>query len=131
MSLLEPIEQLFDGRMVDRPALAVILQVLLADVSDIARLAVLGEQVVKRLLTRRPYVGGNGFVPFLAVGEDRVDVENHAAEVIHPMLDDIANGETRPHADGRIYQPTGLGREEVRSVHDADIGFVRFWNKQG
>ena len=50
---VEAVEQRADGGMVDRLALVVADQILLADVGDVARLGVFGEQVVERLVLGR------------------------------------------------------------------------------
>src|SRR5207237_2892688 len=57
--------------MVDGFVALVVQQVLLADIGDVSRLGVFGEQVVERLVLRRPKILGNGLIPFLAIREDR------------------------------------------------------------
>ena len=52
---------------------------------------VLGEQVVERLILVRPHFGGDRLVPFFGVVEDRIDVEDHAAERKQPMPHDLAD----------------------------------------
>ena len=97
-ALVEPAparrEQLVDLGMAHRLAGIVGQQILLRDVGDILRFFVLGEQVVERLVLRRPHLGGNGEVPFLRVREDRIDVVDHAAKGIEAVLDDLADGES-------------------------------------
>jgi len=88
-------EQPRDRRMIDGLAAVVVEQVLLADIGDIAALGILGEQVVKGLVLARAQILGDRFIPVVAVGEDRIDVEDHAAEIEHPVTHDIADREAR------------------------------------
>ena len=69
----QPLEHRIDLRMIDRPAVAVGDQILLADIGDVRRIAVFGEQVVVRLLFRRANVLGDRLIPFVTVRKDRVD----------------------------------------------------------
>ena len=86
-------------------------QVLLTDISDVAALRILGEQMVERLVLGGPQRLGNGLVPLVAVGEDRVDVEDHAAKVEQAMPDDFANGEAGAgHLDLRCHSRRTLER---------------------
>src|SRR3990167_5326999 len=78
-AIAETLEHLVQRRVVNRPGLCIRLEVLLADIGDIAVLVVLGEKVIERLVTRGTDVLGDRLVPFLAVGEDRVDIEDDAA----------------------------------------------------
>ena len=73
-------------------------QVLLADVGDVAALGILGEQVVERLVLGRAHLLGDRLIPFLAVGEDRVDVEDHAAEIEQAVAHDLADARSGPGA---------------------------------
>src|SRR3546814_3343319 len=66
--------------MVDRQIGVVMLQVLLADISDIAVFVVFCEQVIKRLLPFRAHRLGNGFPPFFGIREFGIDIENDAPE---------------------------------------------------
>ena len=88
--------------MIDRTAIAVSQQVLLADIGDVATVTVLREQVIKGLLAMGAHFLGDRFVPFLAIGEDRIDIEHHAAKIEHAMPHDIANPEARLGALGGI-----------------------------
>src|SRR6185503_2343412 len=93
--LVEAVEQRADRRVVDRLVAVVGDQILLADVGDVARLGVLGEQMVERLVLGWPHAFRNGLVPFLAVGELRIDVEDHAPKVEQPVANDLADREAR------------------------------------
>ena len=89
-------------RMIDRLIAFIGDQVLLADVGDVAALGIFGEQMVEGLVPGRTDFFGNRFVPFVAVGEDRVDVEDHAAKVEQAVSNDVADPETRAgHVDRR------------------------------
>ena len=55
-----------NGRMVDRLALVVGQQILLADIGDVGALRILGEQMVEGLVLGRPDVLGDRLIPFLA-----------------------------------------------------------------
>ena len=92
-ALGKAVEKAVDRRMVDFAAFIVGNEVLLADIGDVAGLRIFGEQVVEGLVLGRPQCLVNGFVPFLAVGEFRIDVEDHATEVEQPVLDDLADAE--------------------------------------
>ena len=65
-ALGEAVEHAADRRMVDRLALVVGDEVLLADISDVARLAVLGEQMVEGLVLVRADRLGDRLIPFVA-----------------------------------------------------------------
>ena len=60
LAVLEVLEELVDRRVIDRPGFGVAEQVLLADVGDVARIRVLSEQVVERLVAVRADLGGQG-----------------------------------------------------------------------
>jgi hypothetical protein len=49
--------------------------------------------MIEGLVLARPDFGGNGFIPFLGVGELRVDIVDDAPERKQPMSDDLANCE--------------------------------------
>ena len=55
-----------DGRMVDRLAVVVGQQILLADISDVGAFRILGEQMVEGLVLGRADVLGDRLIPFLA-----------------------------------------------------------------
>jgi len=94
------VEHVRDRRVVDRLFALVNDEVLLADIRDVCGLGILGEQVIEGLVLGRPKLLGNGFVPFLAVREFRIDVEDDSAEIEDPMAHHLADRETRAgHAD--------------------------------
>src|SRR5689334_6754110 len=50
--------------------------------------------MVEGLVSRWAQRFGNGFVPFLAIGEEGIDVEDHAAEIEQLVTHHVADGET-------------------------------------
>ena len=105
-------EQAGDRRMIDGFLAFVMNQVLLADIRDIGRFGVLGEQVVERLILAGSDALGNRLIPFLGIGEDRIDIEDDAAEIEHPVPHHISNRELR----------MGNGRRGRRAVDQCMAG---------
>jgi hypothetical protein len=68
--------------------------------------------VVEGLVALGPYFGRDCLVPFLAVGEDGVNVEDDAAKVVESVAHDIADGESCPRPQRCVDDTPGLGREE-------------------
>ena len=116
--------------MIHRPAFAILGQVLLADIGDVARIPILGEQVIERLFAVRANFFRDRFVPFLAVGEDRVDIEHHSAKIEDPVAHHIADPEPGPGKPRRIDIAASLGREERGAIHAANIG-PDLWRNNG
>ena len=81
--------------MVDRLVRLVGDQVLLAHVSDVAGLGILGEQVVEGLVLGRAHRLRDRLVPFVAVSEFGIDVEDDSAKVEKPVADDFTDREAR------------------------------------
>ena len=71
--LVERAKQPVDRRMIDLAAILVGEQILLADVGDVARLGIFGEQMIEWLVLGRAQILGDRFVPFFAVGEFGID----------------------------------------------------------
>ena len=98
--------------MVDRFLAVVRHQVLLADIGDVAALR-FGEQVVEGLVLRRAKRLGNGFVPFLAVGEvgstSKITPRKSRDLVAH----DLADPEARK---GHVDRLRHAEREQLRKV---------------
>ena len=91
----EAVEKIPDRGMFDRSLAAVILQILLADVSNVTCLGILGEQMVEGLVLGRSRLLRDSFIPFLAIGKDRIDVEDHAAEIEQAMPNHVPDREPR------------------------------------
>lgn len=77
--------------MVDRPSIGVGDEIALADIRNVTFILVFGEKVIKGLVAARADIFRDGFPPFFAVCKDRIDIEDHAAEIEHPVADDIAD----------------------------------------
>src|SRR5208282_5508406 len=92
---LRPIERLADLRVANRLSGLVRHQILLGDVSDVLAVRILGVEVIERLLLGRTNLGGDRTPPFLGVGEDRIDVEDHTTEWVEPVLDHLSDPEFR------------------------------------
>ena len=87
--------------MVDRLSLVIEDQILLANVSDVAALGILGEQVIEGLVLGRPDFFRNGLIPFVAVGKFGIDIEHHAAKIEQAMADDLVEP-TAPSIEERV-----------------------------
>ena len=70
-------------------------QVSFRDIGDIVRLLVLCEEVVIGLVLGRAKMFRDRLIPFIGIGEDRVDIEDDAAKLEQPVLDDLADLEFR------------------------------------
>ena len=115
-SVGEIVEQLIDAGMIDRTADAVTHQILLADIGDISRIVVLGEKMVKRLVACRSDFGRDRLIPFLAIGEDRIDIEDDAAKIEHAVADDISYAEAGRDDGRRVGDRIGVDRLLVHDV---------------
>src|SRR5262249_22709032 len=51
--------------------------------------------MIERLIAARPNLLRYGGQPFLGIGENRIDVEDHPPERIDPVLDHLSDGELR------------------------------------
>jgi hypothetical protein len=116
-AVLEPIEHLRHLRMFHRATKRVRNEVLLAHISDVGAILILGEKMVEGLLPIRADAFGNGGVPFLAVRENRIDIEHHAAKIEDAVAHHFAQGEVRTGMLGRFYGATSLRREELSARH--------------
>lgn len=90
-AVLEAVEQAGDRRVFDRLVTVVGQQILLAYIGDVAGFRVFREQMVKWLVPARAYGLGNRFVPFLGIGEDRIDVKNDAAKIENTVAHDVTD----------------------------------------
>ena len=112
--------------MIDRSTFRVGEQVLLADIGDVGTVFVLCQQVIIWLIAIRAQVLRNGLVPFFAIGEDRVNIEDHSAKIECAMAHDIANSEAGTSVAGSLDGSASLGRKEHGTVHNAQhMGFRR------
>jgi hypothetical protein len=82
-------------RMADRAVIVIWHEVLLADIGDIAILCIFSEQMIKWLIFARAHLGGNRLIPFLAIGEDGINIEDHATKIKHAVAHNIADAKAR------------------------------------
>ena len=66
-------------------------QILLRYVGDILRIFVFCVEMVKRLLFMRAHAFGNRLIPFVGIGEFRINVENNASKWVNPVFYYLAN----------------------------------------
>ena len=116
-AVFELLEILVHIGMRDRAGERIRNQVLLADIGDVIVLVAFGEQVVERLVAARADLFRDGLVPVLAVGEDRVDIEDHAAEIENPVTDNIANAKAAAGLARGVDGASRLVREKVSAFH--------------
>jgi len=87
------IKALVHHRVSDRVCAVIWQQVLFRDVSNVLGFFVLCVEVIKRLVFVWPDVLGDGVVPFVGIGKDRIYVKDNPSERIHSMLDGLSDGE--------------------------------------
>jgi hypothetical protein len=116
--------------MMDRLTLDVGEQILLADISDVGGFRILGEEVVEGLVLGRPNILGDRLVPFLAIGEDRVDVENHAAKIEKTVPNQLADRKLGV-CDGRRFRGEIVGSEVAAAGHASYVGGPAWHGKEG
>jgi hypothetical protein len=127
--ILEAVEQLADCGVINRPALRIGDQIALADIGDVGRILVLGQQVVKRLIAARANVLGDRLVPFVRIGEDRVNIEHHPAKGEKAVANHIANAEAGTGLARRDDRASGLARKELCTFHGRQYGASLAQNK--
>ena len=79
--------------------------------------------MIEGLVLRRPHFLRNGFIPFLGIREDGVDIEDHAPESKQAMADHMADAETRMGDRRRSDRQRIWVRtvEKFVSCHDANV----------
>ena len=97
-----------DFGMSNRCSRVVKHQVLLGNIGDIGRLIVFSEQVVIRLVLGGTHLFGNRLPPFLGIGEDGIDIIDHAPERVVPVVHDIPDLELRSPEDGGFSRCLGF-----------------------
>lgn len=103
--------------MIYRPAFSVRNQICLAHIGDIARVVVLGEQVVERLITFGPQIFRDRFVPFFAICKDGVDIEDHSTKIVKAVPYNLTNTKTAAYLAGRNNCSASLARKELCMFH--------------
>src|SRR5690606_13976996 len=101
----------------------------------VARFAIVREKVVEGLVARGAGRLWNGLIPFLAIGEDRIDIEHHAAETQQAMAYLLADaeagmGDSRGSLDHALQRKDGCGGGEcglavLGLVHTPDLVRLR------
>ncbi len=66
-------------------------KVLFRHIGHIIALVVFGQQVIERLLFRRPRILGDCVIPFFGIGKTRIDIKDHATERVLPMPDHLSD----------------------------------------
>lgn len=84
-------EKFFDFGVMNLAGLAIAQQILLADIGPVAAVRTFGEQMVKRLIFCRSNRFRYRLIPFLAVGKNRVYIEDNPAKFKYSVANDIAN----------------------------------------
>ena len=102
--------------MIDGLQAVILDQILLADIGDIARFAIFGEQMVERLVAVGPDVRRNRFEPFFGIRENGIDIENDAAEPEQTVLYDITDAKAC--VRNRRCIAGGKRSERIYAVHD-------------
>mgnify|MGYP000896227638 CR=1 FL=1 len=123
--ILIPAEQTCDSGMLNRLVAIIDYQVLLAHIGNIAALAILGEQVIERLILGGSNTLRNSFIPFVAIGKYGVDIEHHTPKSEQLMLQYIADAKTRM-GDWRSRDMMGVARGKLTRcpIHAANVGIV-------
>jgi hypothetical protein len=103
----------------------VIAQVLLADIGNVAALTIFSEQMVKGLVAVRPDILRDGLIPFLAIGEDGVDVEYHTPKAEQTVLHHIANAKTGMSDNGGVKTELRAGWPRNVRVHVVNLERLR------
>lgn len=84
-------ENSINARMRHRTMLNIGQQVLLADIGDVTAVGIFGKKMVKGLIARRTHRFRDRLVPFLAIGKNRIYIENHPAKIENAVTHDISN----------------------------------------
>ena len=106
--------------MVHRAIVGIGQQILLADIGYIAAVRIFGEQVIEGLVLMRAHSLWNGFVPFFAIGKDRIDIEHHAAEIEHAVAHNVADRKAG-FGDGRHFRIRFHAPNIVAQSHSCNL----------
>lgn len=80
--------------MFNWPAIGIRQKVLLAHIGDVRAVVALCQQVVEWLILMRSDIFRDCLVPFLAIGEDGIDIKDHTAKIEHAMANNITNSKS-------------------------------------
>lgn len=95
-------------------------QIALADIGEVALILILREEMIEWLIARRANILGNGFIPFFAIGKDRVDIEDDSSKIEHAVPDNVANTKAGSGLAWRVDRAACLIGEELRSFHSPE-----------
>src|SRR3546814_18758131 len=84
------------------------------------------EQVIKRLIPVRTHILRNGLIPFLAIGEDRINIEHHATKSEHAVLHNVADTEAGMRDHGCLDGSIGARGAYILRIHTANLERMRF-----
>src|SRR3546814_3052065 len=73
--------------------------------------------MVERLVPVRTQILGDRLVPFLAIGEDRIDIEDHAAEIEQAVPNNLADSEIGMRDRRRLDGGGEVGEKGLVSGH--------------
>src|SRR3546814_3784391 len=74
--------------------------------------------MVERLVPVRTQILGDRLVPFLAIGEDRIDIEDHAAEIEQAVPNNLADSEIGMRDRRRLDGGGEVGEKGLVSGHN-------------
>jgi hypothetical protein len=116
--------------VIDWPAICIRKQVTLTDIGDVGRVIIFGEQVIERLITPRADILWDGLVPFLGIGENRINIKNHAPELEQAVAHHVTDTEPGTGLARSNDCASGLAREELCAFHEAQYGCLPWQNKR-
>lgn len=123
--ILKLFEKLRDRRVIDRIATAVGNKVPLTYIGHVARLLILGEEMVEWLIARWAQIFGNRLIPFLTICKDRVDIENDTAKVEEPVADDFTYAKAAASLTRGVNGPSRLAGKKLSTFHDVNMELLR------
>jgi hypothetical protein len=91
MAIFVTIEDQLELRMAARCVELIQNEILFGDVGHVGRIFGLREEMVIRLILRRPNLDGNRMPPFIGVVEERIDIENDASKGSESMCNDVSD----------------------------------------
>ena len=125
-TVFELFEILVHIGMRNRPRDRIRHQVLLTDIGDVIAVIAFCEEMVEGLVAIGANVFGNGFVPFVAIGKHRIDIEDHAAKIEHAVFNHIADGEAAFYTTRNVDRASSLGGKVLCAIHvTSRYGIIR------
>lgn len=118
-TVFELLKKLRHRWVINGPTIGIADQIALTDIGHVARFLIFSEKMIERLIAWWAYILRNGFVPFFAIGKDRVYIEDNAAEIEQAVANHFSNAEAASRLSRGIYGAARLARKEVRAFHNA------------